>query len=103
MHEFNLEKKQQDGNTLRDHLSMAYQATGIMPEDLEAKEMPSLGLHVWKYFLELHNERSSNGMGPNKINSTQIKDWCFISSVTLEPWEVRAIRALDNAWMESII
>lgn len=82
---------------------MAYEASGIMPEQLAKEvELPLLTTHVWGYFVELHNERSSNGMGPNKITSTAIKDWCELNRTKLEFWEVRAIKHLDNLWMESI-
>ena len=82
---------------------MAYQASGIMPEQLQQeKTLPYLTTHVWKYFVELHGERANNGMSPNRITSTQIKDWCLVMRTSLELWEVRAIRMLDNAWMESL-
>ena len=82
---------------------MAYKATGIMPDDLaNEKEIPESALHVWLYFIELHEERTSNGFGPNPLTSTSIKDWCWLNRVKLETWEVKAIKALDKLWMKSL-
>lgn len=98
-----LDKKQPDGATLRQHLEMAYQASGIKPEQLEREiELPVRTEHIWGYFVDLHNERTSNGMGPNKITSTAIKDWCIVTRTRLEYWEVMAIKHLDNLWMRSL-
>ncbi len=97
---FKLEKRQKDGATLRQHLKMAFQATGVMPEQLAVTvELPRDAEHVWEYFVDLHNERGHNGMTPNRINSTAIKDWCMVTRVILEPWEVSAIKQLDRLWM----
>lgn len=82
---------------------MAYQASGIMPEQLANEiDLPEMTEHVWGYFLDLHSERTSNGMGPNKITSSQIKDWSDLNRIRLDPWEVRAIKVLDNNWMNSV-
>lgn len=81
---------------------VAYQATGVMPQQLkEAQEIPQLAQHVWYYFLELHAERGNNGMAPMRITSTGIKDWCFVSGIRLERWEIKAIRRIDSAWITS--
>lgn len=100
--QFELSKQQKDGSTLKDHLMMAYKASGIMPQQLaDAPNLPELAAHVWEYFLQLHIERGSSGMSHRAITSTGIKDWCEISRIKLEPWELRAIRAIDNEWMRS--
>lgn len=54
--------------------------------------------HVWGWFLELHQERGSNGMEANRITSTAMKDWQWASGNMLELWERKAIKAIDNAW-----
>ena len=82
---------------------MAYSATGIKQAELaDETEIPRYTEHVWGYFSELHRERSSNGMGPNCINSTGIKHWCELSKIVLEVWEIEAIKKLDKLWMGSI-
>lgn len=82
---------------------MAYKATGIMPDRLANEiELPRSVAHVWGYFCNLHSERASNGIGLSRITSTAIKDWCFVTRTKLEPWEVKAIKHIDNLWMESI-
>jgi len=101
--QFRLEKLQKDGATLRQHLQMAYTASGIMPDELANEiEMPELTAYLWRYFFELNSERSSNGMGPNRLTSTGIKDWCYLTRTSLDPWEVRAIKLLDSLWIDSV-
>lgn len=80
----------------------AYQATGILPQQLaDARPLPELAAHVWDYFLQLHSERERNGMAVNSINSRGILDWCELSRIRLEHWEIRAIRAIDNEFVSS--
>lgn len=98
-----LSKKRKDGASERDHLLMEYNATGVMPEALVNEiELPELAAHVWGYFIELHTERSNNGFGPNRINSTGIADWCKLNGISLLPWEIKAIKRIDQLWMESL-
>lgn len=82
---------------------VAYKATGIKQDALaEEIDLPDGVWHVWSYFNELHHERTGNGFGPNVINSTGIKHWCQVNNKRLEAWELKAIKALDKLWMESI-
>lgn len=98
-----LSKKRKDGASERDHLLMEYNATGIMPEALANEvQLPESIAHVWGYFEELHLDRTNNGFGPNRITSTNIKDWCELNRIRLERWEIQAIRRIDLIWFESI-
>ena len=73
-----------------------------MPEQLASEvELPELTSYLWRYFAELHAERSSNGFGPNRITSTGIKDWCSLNRIKLDPWEIKAIKRIDQLWMET--
>lgn len=84
------------------HLETVWRQTGKMPQQLaDLPDLPELGMHVWNYFLELHGERGSSGMGVSKITSSGIIDWQQIEGIRLKHWEIRAIRLLDNLWMES--
>lgn len=73
-----------------------------MPAQLaNAPELPDLIAHVWGYFVELHQERGSNGMEASRITSSQMKDWCWASGNDLALWERKAIRAIDTVWMNA--
>lgn len=69
-----------------------------MPDQLaDMPELPELCEHVWTYFVELHGERP----GDAKITSSGIMDWQQIEGIRLKRWEIRAIRLIDNTWMQS--
>jgi hypothetical protein len=98
--EFELEEKQSDGATLRDHLKAVWLSKGVMPEQLrKAANPPEHAIHVWNHFLELHKERPDNGFGAGRLTASIIKDWCQLYCVELELWEVKAINKIDNAWI----
>lgn len=98
--QFNLNQRQGDGCTLREHLQSAWKMTGVMPRQLaEAPPLPDLAAHVWVYFAELSRFRGSNGFGPNPITPTGIKHWCWLAGTKLDPWEIRAIALLDEAYL----
>jgi hypothetical protein len=81
---------------------MAYQASGIMPKQLaEAPELPSLASHVWVWFCELHEARGGGGMGVSPISYRDIQDWSELTRTRIEPWEIRAIRKVDCAFIQS--
>lgn len=81
---------------------MAYKASGIMPGQLENEpDIPELTQHLWHYFLDLHAERTGNGMGPNPLTSSQILHWSLLAKTRLDLWEIRALKRIDQAWMES--
>lgn len=74
--------------------------SGVEPAQLaEALPLPELARHVWGYFAELSRFRGSNGFGPNPITPTGIKDWCWLAGMKLDPWEIRAIVLLDEAYL----
>lgn len=100
MLEFELDEEQDDGCTLRDHLTALHRSTGKLPKQLEAvQNPPELAMHVWQYFIELHKERQSNGFSEGRITATAIKDWCQVYCVELDLWEVKAISRIDNEWI----
>ena len=40
--------------------------------------------------------------GPNPISYDIIKAWCDLSGVSLSPWEIGIIKALDSIWLKTI-
>ena len=58
-------------------------------------------LHLWQWFLELHNERDGNGFGPSRVTSTAIKDWCWTTGNQPAKWELAVLKQLDSKWLAS--
>lgn len=56
---------------------------------------------LWRDFSELHDSRGSNGFGPMRITFGDIHAWQAVKGVTLEAWEVEAVRRADNAFLAS--
>jgi hypothetical protein len=40
--------------------------------------------------------------GPNPISYDIIKAWCELYGITLNPWEIDTIKALDNLWIKTV-
>ena len=59
-------------------------------------ELPESCASVWRWFIDLHNARGSNGFGINPINYTEIKAYCDLMDILPEEWEVILIKRLDN-------
>ena len=54
---------------------------------------------MWFVFLELSGQRTGTGWGPNPIQFTEVEAWQRLTGRTLKPWEVRAILAMDRAFL----
>lgn len=101
--QFRLNARQADGASLREHLVSVAQQTGETPQELEeanAAICPPMLAHVWGWFLDLHRARGGAGMGPESLSYREIAAWASLTGQRLEPWELDALRALDEAWME---
>lgn len=58
--------------------------------------------YLWRTFQSLHRARGSNGWGPNPISWSDMDAYCRLSGVALDPWEVEAIRAIDDVYFEAV-
>lgn len=99
-HHFGLAKRAPDGATVNDHMAAVARAKGkavTQSPTLQPELRP-----LWWTFLALHKARSGNGMGLNPIAYTEIEAWSRLNRTPLDPWEVDVIRALDDAYLESI-
>ena len=73
-----------------------------MPQQLvDAPELPRLGAHIWDWFIELHQARGGGGMGPSPITYGDIVHWSYLTRAKPEPWEVKVLRLIDGAFMQS--
>lgn len=70
-------------------------------DDAEVPEFPDEIEYVWDWFVELHEARTGNGFGPNPLSFTELAHWQALCDTRIQPWEVRAIRAIDNAYIAS--
>lgn len=90
--EFRLAKPDKNGTPLRAHL----QAAGI--EQPNEMPFPDPLSYLWEWFMELGSGRTG-GFGPNPLTWEGISAWCDLTGTRLSPWEVRAIKALDCAYL----
>lgn len=98
--QFELNARQKDGATLRDHLKVAWNASGIKPEQLDYEELQENVQYLWSWFIDLDYYRGSSMNGVNPITPTLIKDWCWMNDVELEYFERMAIKRLDVEYMK---
>lgn len=91
-HEFRLDRPDKSGTPLRQHLLAAGQS------ELNPEPFPDLAAHVWGWFQELSTGRTG-GFGPNPLTWECIDAWARLTGTRLAPWEVRAIKALDLAYL----
>jgi hypothetical protein len=78
-------------------LNSVWRQTGIKPKELEdVIELPESCFQVWKWFIDLHNSRTSNGFGVNPISYTEIKAYFDLIDIKVEEWEVTLIKLFDN-------
>lgn len=90
--EFRLDRPDTSGTPLRAHL----QAAGV--EQPNPKPFPEAAAQVWEWFMELATGRTA-GLGPNPLTWEGIAAWCDLTGNRPAPWEVRAIKALDLAFL----
>jgi hypothetical protein len=63
-----------------------------------APELPFELEYLWKLFLRLSRKRQS-GMGPLPIASEEIKNWCALRRISLEPFECDILDQLDDLYL----
>lgn len=79
-----------------------WRQTGIKPKELEdVIELPESCIYVWKWFIDLHNARGSNGFGINPISYTEIKSYFDLMDTQPEEWEVILIKLFDNEALQA--
>jgi hypothetical protein len=87
---------------LRDHLLQVRKVTGRSPKGLIGPPFPDRYAPIWETFLSLHSGRSYSMGGPNPLSWSDIKAWDDLMRAGLKEWEVRAIKALDMIWLQSV-
>lgn len=87
------------GNTKYDTLTKFSQRTGKQHPDLIQPYINEDVLYIWHWFMELNQQRTSNGFGQNPIQFIDIKAWSDLTNRHIKSWEVMAIRMLDSIWL----
>jgi hypothetical protein len=88
--------------TLRDELAAVPQER-LGPEAralLDGPEMPTAASYLWDWYSALHRARRAGFAGPEAIGFDQMCDWQRLHGITLHPWEIECIEALDMKWRE---
>jgi hypothetical protein len=65
-------------------------------------QLPPLAAHLWLAFIDLSRSRRTGMAGPEPISRADIRLWEEDECTTLQPWERRALLALDAAWLKSL-
>lgn len=65
--------------------------------------LPPEAVYLWNHFTLLHAARTGNGMGPNPITYGELDAYSRMTGAAFDPWEVRAIRALDDAYLAASV
>lgn len=71
--------------------------TGASPVKEEAPALSGHGLALWHIWMDLHAQRRT-GMALDPITYADIESRGTLLGETLRPWEVMAIRKLDDAY-----
>lgn len=88
-------------NSIRDQLNLVWKNTGKKPKELEELlDLPESTIHIWNWFIDLSNSRSSNGFGANPLSYSEIWSYFNLMQITPDEWEVKLIKALDNIALE---
>jgi hypothetical protein len=101
--EFTLRKPLRNGGTIGDAFALYEKKTRRRhPEDKPACGLPIEIEYLWAWYWEIAEGRPQNGNGLLPIPAMEIKAWADLAGVTLKPWEMRALRALDRLLIDTM-
>jgi hypothetical protein len=91
---------EEEGGSVLEHLLAAQAQTGQTPQALlDAPPCPDDCEELWRMFNDLHESRSWAN-GPGRISFTDLDAFQRVTGVTLQRWELEAIRKADSAYLE---
>ena len=89
------------GETLKSQLEVVWKTTGVKPPELEPPcELNQLFYDAWRFFLDLHSSRSSNGFGVNALTFTEIKAYFELNQIEPFWYEIEAIKMFDSVFLD---
>lgn len=92
--------RQAGGAAVSDHYA-ALERSGRKAKPKGPTLHPS-AVHVWNLFAQVSAARTGSGFGPNPLTYSEIDAFSRLTGWTLDPWEVDAIRALDDAYITAV-
>lgn len=101
--------RQKDGASLQQHMEKAQASPFAAPALIQAIEdevetapmLPEAAAFVWSFFLKLHQQRPSGGMGVSCLSFTDIDSFCRLTKMELESFELDLILAFDRCFLTS--
>jgi hypothetical protein len=90
-----------DGEAVSDHLAAARRGRVTQEEEDYAPPLAEEVEHLWAIWRDLHSARGS-GFSSNPISWSDLDAYARLLDEPLEPWEARAIRAVDDAYIASL-
>lgn len=86
------------GASIADHYKAVARATGRpLPKP---PALPPEARYLWDTFVEITRRRQSSGFGRQPITHSEIMAWSTLKQWPLAPWEVDALCALDDAYLD---
>ncbi|ROT45002.1 hypothetical protein [Pusillimonas sp. NJUB218] len=93
---FDLERKTESGESLRQVLEQVRTKTGITPAALQnPPELPEGAETVWGWFQELAAQRQQGINGGMSLSFTEIDAWGRLRGIRLARWQLDLILRLD--------
>ena len=101
-------KRAGDGSALRDHIEQLCRQTGkspeelgLAPEEVQEPEVPFAGEHLWAWFWEVAEARTSNGFCLLPLSWADIEAWARLTATPLSPYEALTLRRMDAAYLSA--
>jgi hypothetical protein len=86
-----------DGNLVRDHVKHAAHAGSESAQaQLDAATVPAACEHIWGWYWELRAS-TPEGFSRSPVSFQEIDAWIRCMNLEIRPWEIRALRAMDEA------
>ena len=99
-HEFQLNARQKDGSSLREHLESVRQQTGRMPPQLNSVELPYCVAYLWRWFCDLSGSRGYAEHGPMALSYQELFAWTQLMKTEPTAWEISALKMIDRIFLQ---
>jgi hypothetical protein len=83
-------------------LEQVEKTTGKRPKEMESQEAPYNLMYLWECFWDINDGRQSGMSGPTALSWHEIRSWSDLSGIEIDPWELKAIRAMDKAFLSAV-
>jgi hypothetical protein len=57
--------------------------------------LPDEAAHIWDWYVQLANQRGSNGLAPEPLRWLDIWAWSKLTGIATLPWEIDAVIKID--------